>query len=201
MIAKSLGRLHKVKATGQDSLGNKYASVEMMWNTETDPNYIEIVKNMSEEEQSKQRIGSKEQWYKGAVDYWDSQEATYDGVLGGYGAVHPVDSDTSTNMIVGQKDVISGFGSALDCGAGIGRIGKEVLKPLFAEVDILEPSATQINKAREFFSEGREFYQMGLESFNYEHKYDCVWLQWCLCYLTDTDLIEFLEKTKHTGLA
>ena len=41
---------------------------------------------------------------------------------------------------------------------------------------------------------------MGLESFNYEHRYDCVWVQWCLCYLTDNDLVEFLEKTKKTGL-
>ena len=113
---------------------------------------------MSEEEKNKPRIGSKEQWYKGAVDYWDVQDATYGGVLGGYEEVHIVDSDTSRNMIMGQKDNISGFDSALDCGAGIGRIAKETLKPMFNEVDILEPSKTQIDEAKTFFSEGRQFY-------------------------------------------
>ena len=168
MIAKSLGKLNQVKATGQDSLGNKYASIELMWQSETDPKYIELVKQMNEEEKNKPRVGSKEQWYKGAVEYWDQQDATYDGVLGGYERVHPVDKDTSQNMILEQKDIISGFDSALDCGAGIGRIAKEILKPYFADVDLLEPSSTQINKARTFFEEGRNFYQKGLQEFEYE---------------------------------
>ena len=86
---------------------------------------------MNEDEKSKQRVGSKQQWYKGSVKYWDEQEPNYEGVLGGYGKVHPVDSDTSKMMIEEFKDRISGFNSALDCGAGIGRIAKEVLKPTF----------------------------------------------------------------------
>ena len=110
------------------------------------------------EEKDKPRIGSKEQWYKGAVEYWDNQDATYDGVLGGYEKVHPVDADTSSNMIKEQKDLISGCDSALDCGAGIGRIGKEILKPFFENVDLLEPSSTQIDKARDFFPEARAYY-------------------------------------------
>ncbi len=37
---------------------------------------------------------------------------------------------------------------------------------------------------------------MGLQEFQFEFKYDIVWVQWVLCYLTDEDLIAFLHKCK-----
>ena len=52
--------------------------------------------------------------------------------------------------------------SALDCGAGIGRITKTVLKPVFENVDLLEPSITQLNEARNYCPEARNFYHKGL---------------------------------------
>ena len=75
------------------------------------------------------------------MDYWDSQPATIDGVLGGYEAIHEVESDTSTRMIQQFKHMLPALDSALDCGAGIGRITKKVLKPVFANVDLCEPSS------------------------------------------------------------
>jgi protein N-terminal methyltransferase len=40
-------------------------------------------------------------------------------------------------------------------------------------------------------------YQVGLQDFEYERTdYDCIWLQWVLCYLTDQDLIKFFKKSK-----
>jgi len=66
--------------------------------------------------------------------------------------------------------------SALDCGAGIGRITKRVLKPLFSQVDLVEPSSVQLNQAKEYVPEARNFYLKGLQEFNYEHRYDCIWI-------------------------
>jgi len=43
-------------------------------------------------------------------------------VLGGYERVHDVDSKTSIMMIDSYKDRISGFDTAVDFGAGIGRV-------------------------------------------------------------------------------
>ena len=60
--------------------------------------------------------------------------------MGGYGIVHPVDSDTSGKMIDDFKDRISGFNTAIDMGAGIGRISKATLIPRFKEVDLVEPA-------------------------------------------------------------
>lgn len=49
--------------------------------------------------------------------------------------------------------------------------------------------------------EARNFYLKGLQEFQYEHKYDAIWIQWVLCYLTDNDIAEFLQKTKEEGLS
>jgi len=61
-------------------------------------------------------------------------------------------------MINTYKDMLPSLNSALDCGAGIGRITKSVLKPIFENVDLVEPSAVQLNEARIYCSEGRNFY-------------------------------------------
>lgn len=41
-------------------------------------------------------------------------------------------------------------GKALDCGAGIGRVSKRLLLPLFSEVDLLEQNPAFLEKARTF---------------------------------------------------
>ena len=134
------------------------------------------------------------------MDYWDQQPATIDGVLGGYENIHPVDSDTSKTMIQAFKHMLPATNSALDCGAGIGRITKNVLKPVFENVDLVEPSIVQLDEARNYCPEARNYYHKGIQEFNYENRYDCVWIQWVLCYLTDNDIAEFLVKTKNNGL-
>ena len=44
MINKSLGKLHKVRAQGEDNQGNSYQSLEEMWRSQLDPAYIEAKK-------------------------------------------------------------------------------------------------------------------------------------------------------------
>ena len=172
-----------------------------MWDDQLNPDYINMIKNVSEEEKEKPRIGNKENWYTGSKDYWNSQPTTVDGVLGGYGVIHETDSDTSAIMIEGTRSFISGFDQALDCGAGIGRITKTTLLPAgFKAVDLLEPAPLQLEQAKLHVPEARNFYCAGLQEFDYQTRYDALWVQWCLCYLTDSDLSEFLAKTKRDGL-
>lgn len=104
-------------------------------------------------------------------------------------------------MIKRFKNLMPGMKAALDCGAGIGRVAKKVLKPIFSAVDLVEPSSVQLDKARKFVPEARNFYEQGLQEFSYKDcKYDAVWIQWVLCYLTDDDIVSFLVKTKLDGL-
>jgi len=42
------------------------------------------------------------------------------------------------------------MGRALDCGAGIGRVSKLVLLPLFKEVDLLEQNPAFLDKAKTY---------------------------------------------------
>lgn len=55
-----------------------------------------------------------------------------------------------------------------------------------------------ITKAKEILKDNnvRKFYCKGLQNFNFEHKYDCIWLQWVLTYLNDEDSIAFLMRAK-----
>ena len=100
----------------------------------------------------------RESWYSGSLQYWNKQAPTIDGVLGGYGSVHPDDSFISLKMIEKFKDRISGFESAIDCGAGIGRITKETLLKKFKNVDLLEPAPTLIDEAKKQVPQVRSFY-------------------------------------------
>lgn len=49
---------------------------------------------------TKDADGTHETWYKKAVQYWDQQEASYDGVLGGYGHVSDADVADSRQLLL-----------------------------------------------------------------------------------------------------
>ena len=51
-------------------------------------------------------------------------------------------------MLDAFKDKISGWDTAIDCGAGIGRITKETLLSRFKHVDLLEPAPALLAEAR-----------------------------------------------------
>ncbi|EFN51806.1 hypothetical protein CHLNCDRAFT_27478 [Chlorella variabilis] len=154
------------------------------------------------------------QWYTTAVDYWDKQEASVNGVLGGYGHLTTADVRDSRAFLqkaygtplaeaeAGKRRLV-----ALDCGAGVGRVSEQLLLHHFQEVDLVEPSAHLLDTARKSLG-GRgkhgwprghkavNFYQAGIEQHHPEPgRYDVVWLQWAALYLTDEDLIAFLQRS------
>lgn len=141
--------------------------------------------------------------YKKASEYWAEIPPTLDGVLGGFGFISDIDIDGSTLFL---KSILSidnapGTGIALDCGAGIGRITKYLLAPHFDTVDVIEPDEKFINSISNFVGEYKEklgvLYKESLQKFEHERKYDIIWNQWVLGYLTDTDLITYLIKCRY----
>lgn len=50
-------------------------------------------------QRAKGNDGSHKEWYQGAVSYWDRQEASYDGVLGGFGYVSDYDISDSKALL------------------------------------------------------------------------------------------------------
>ena len=85
-------------------------------------------------------------------------------------------------------------------------MSEQLLLHHFGTVDVLEPSAHLLNKARTVLADptsfgapaghkAGNFYQQGLESWQPEAwRYDCIWVQWCLLYLTDGDAVAFLQR-------
>lgn len=51
-------------------------------------------------EKTKDQDGQHDTWYKKAVSYWDQQEASYDGVLGGFGHVSDIDIRDSKQVLL-----------------------------------------------------------------------------------------------------
>lgn len=91
---------------------------------------------------------------------------------------------------------------ALDCGAGIGRVTKNLLLDYFHKVDLLDVNQSFLNEARQHI--GPDIYDQrigqafcsSLHQFNPSDdlKYDLIWCQWVTGHLTDDHLIDFLHK-------
>lgn len=137
-------------------------------------------------------------------EYWATISPTVNGMLGGFGSVSNLDIQTSKAFL--QKLFVSeprpGRDHALDCGAGIGRISKHLLLPLFDRVDMLEQCERFVQKAKEYigprlFRKVGNIFAVGLEEFASDGTtYDVIWIQWVVAYVDDDALVEFLKTCK-----
>ena len=39
-----------------------------------------------------------------------------------------------------------------------------------------------------------------MQDFTFLTKYDCIWVQWCFCYLKQKEIYKFLRRAKKRGL-
>eukprot|EP00929_Paragymnodinium_shiwhaense_P080147 TRINITY_DN41786_c0_g1_i1.p1 TRINITY_DN41786_c0_g1~~TRINITY_DN41786_c0_g1_i1.p1 ORF type:complete len:699 (-),score=159.02 TRINITY_DN41786_c0_g1_i1:46-2094(-) len=158
------------------------------------------------------------QWYTRSQAFWDKKEASLLGVMDGRPETSEVDLMASAAFLEAaftplgmQKPLLPPSAScatalghelvALDCGAGIGRVAEGLLSRYFHKVDLLEPSAGLLGKARQVYAEtswARHFVEAVLQDLPLlpGAPYDLIWIQWVLLYLTDIDLIAFLRHAK-----
>jgi protein N-terminal methyltransferase len=159
--------------------------------------------NGTEDSEDNQNIATdnnkrQRRWYREGAKYWETQEATVNGVLGGFGHLSPVDIDSSKEFLLElDKSQPVTFGRAIDCGAGVGRIAEKLLCALFSQVDLVEQNAAYVEKARETIKHKHmnEFHVAGLQDFDFGvHRYDCIWIQWVIGHLTDKDFVAFMQR-------
>lgn len=126
-------------------------------------------------------------------------------MLGGFGMINQSDIDNSNQFL---RDIFKTKPApnrkiACDCGAGIGRITKHLLMPLFATVDLVEPQHKFTDKIHDYISSNQPglmnklgtIYNVGLQEFVPDAgKYDVIWCQWVLGHLRDTDFIAFFKR-------
>ncbi|ELU10174.1 hypothetical protein CAPTEDRAFT_167605 [Capitella teleta] len=148
---------------------------------------------------------NQDPFYGNAKDYWAGIPATVDGMLGGFSHISSTDVAGSTKFL---RRFVSGAGAktsknrALDCGAGIGRVTKMLLLPLFKCVDMVELTQSLLDEAPKYLGEDNakrveRFICSGLQDFSPEpNRYDVIWSQWVLGHLTDEDLVEFFKRCK-----
>ncbi|XP_053229550.1 N-terminal Xaa-Pro-Lys N-methyltransferase 1 isoform X1 [Podarcis raffonei] len=149
-------------------------------------------------------VENEKEFYSKAKKYWKDIPATVDGMLGGYGHISSIDIDSSRKFLLRfllDEPNRTGTSRALDCGAGIGRITKRLLLPLFGTVDMVDVTADFLNQARTYLGEEgrrvRNYYCCGLQDFSPEPSaYDVIWIQWVIGHLTDDHLSSFLKRCR-----
>ncbi|KAK2818793.1 hypothetical protein Q5P01_024354 [Channa striata] len=123
-------------------------------------------------------------------------------MLGGYGNISSIDINGSKAFLrkfLGDEEGKTGTGFALDCGAGIGRITKRLLLPLFSTVDLVDVTQEFLDKAKTYLGDESKrvgnYFCSGLQDFVPESgRYDVIWIQWVIGHLTDDHLIKFLQR-------
>ncbi|EGX90742.1 DUF858 domain protein [Cordyceps militaris CM01] len=136
--------------------------------------------------------------------YWENAEATDDGMLGGiptfkaYSHISRMDIQASRAFLarlgIGLKANRALVKSAVDAGAGI---TTNLLLHVADEVDVVEPVA-RFTEPLKGTKGVRQIYNVGLEEWQpiQGTKYDIIWTQWCLGYLTDAQILKYLEVCK-----
>lgn len=119
-------------------------------------------------------------------------------MLGASGHFHKAEIEESRAFIESLRFV--GRERALDCGAGIGRISKHLLCPLFKTTDVLEASRKLLARAKaELPPESiGEFIAKSIEHVAFRHTYDLIAMNWVVAYLLDDDFVTFLQRCRKT---
>lgn len=142
----------------------------------------------------------EDKYYQDAKKYWSTISPTVDGMLGGFGSISFTDIRGSEQFLKNlfKLKPVPGRGQALDCGAGIGRVSKNLLMNLFERVDLAEQDAQFCATAeKDLRPTGKlgTVYNVGLQEFcPKEGTYDVIWSQWVLGHLTDGDIVEFFFR-------
>ncbi len=143
---------------------------------------------------------SNEELSKKQAAYWVACAPTIDGMLGGYGYIHDVDVQGSTDFLrqlFPDASVITS-GRALDCGAGIGRISKHVLGPVgFQKIDLMDVCPKFLDVARTSVNPEQlgDLFESSFDAFTFlERKWTLIWMQWCAIYLRDDEFVSFFAR-------
>lgn len=143
----------------------------------------------------------EKEFYTAAAKYWERIPPTVDGMLGGFGFISPTDIAGSVKFLKNLFELEDAPSKtwALDCGAGIGRITKNLLINYFKRVDLVEQNPKFLEAAKKsldcYSARIGEYYPIGLQDFcPIPDTYDVIWCQWVLGHLQDDHFVNFFKK-------
>lgn len=177
VVEYTIEHLEGATFVGSDTNGHQYVSIDDMW--------------------SGQNLKT---WYSESLAYYDENcPSTVDGVLGGLGEVSDAD-------LAGSRSFVESLGfsansrkkMACECGAGIGRVSKGLLLDVCDRCDVVESCSRLLYAAPDYIGEESHrcrFFCTQLQDWVPQaNKYDLIWVQWTVIYLTDADLVMFLQR-------
>ena len=155
-----------------------------------------------------------ETWYENGKQFWAAQTAKDDnGVLCGSASVHEADIADSRRFLHEVYEDGNPIWPptdgrrtrALDVGAGIGRVSRDLLLKECDLVDLVDGNINFIEQAKATLSNRGDDGARGLlgrcivadlQSYVPDEKcqYDLIWIQWVSCHLKDDDLVHALSK-------
>eukprot|EP01057_Protomagalhaensia_wolfi_P000580 Protomagalhaensia_wolfi_Nauph_80__579@NODE_1328_length_1587_cov_34_045220_g1026_i0_p1_GENE_NODE_1328_length_1587_cov_34_045220_g1026_i0NODE_1328_length_1587_cov_34_045220_g1026_i0_p1_ORF_typecomplete_len251_score42_13Methyltransf_PK/PF05891_12/2_7e56Methyltransf_2/PF00891_18/6e15Methyltransf_25/PF13649_6/1_2e03Methyltransf_25/PF13649_6/2_5e13Methyltransf_23/PF13489_6/3_5e13Methyltransf_31/PF13847_6/1e10NodS/PF05401_11/6_5e10Ubie_methyltran/PF01209_18/1e08Methyltransf_11/PF08241_12/1_4e08Methyltr len=145
----------------------------------------------------------------GSLAYWARQDATIDGVMGGFGHLDCIDVKDSKQFL--RKVIVKltkkhlrtpQWESVADLGAGVGRVTKEVLShlPTATKFHIVEPVDHLIEAAKvnlQSLGNRITFSAVTLQDFHPpEAAYDVIWIQWALMYVDECSIVALLRRLR-----
>ncbi|TDH71744.1 hypothetical protein CCR75_003526 [Bremia lactucae] len=201
----------KIEPHAEFESNTEFRSVFSMWQAELGKTVNELKENDTINTLESTTDTPRElAWYAKAHKYWDDEvncPLTDNGVLGGFAFVSGVDIRESKRFLKQVRETIKPdwvCHAAADCGAGIGRVSKLLLLPMFDHVDLVEQSPRLLRGVPEYLGADenlqvrvRHLYCMGLQDFEPAcASYDLIWMQWVVVHLNDLDLVHFLKRCK-----
>ncbi|KAF3895822.1 Alpha N-terminal protein methyltransferase [Trichophyton interdigitale] len=134
--------------------------------------------------------------------FWQGKNGNEDEMIGTAEAqpgMSEVDLQGSREFLaklgIGTGQGLRTLTNALEGGAGIGRVTQGVLLELAEQVDVIEPV---VKFTEELYGRSgiRDIFNFGLEEWDpaKDVEYDLIWNQWCLCHLTDEQLVRYLKR-------
>lgn len=148
-----------------------------------------------------------EKFYELGKKFWEESSPTVNALLGGFGHVSTCDIQTSKmflNLFLMSKANPLGRHRALDCGAGIGRVTKNLLLCYFSKVDMVEQNNAFLEQSYGYMPDDPDQKNCvdrricsPLQSFMPEAtSYDLIWCQWILSHIVSEDIVKFLRRCK-----
>ncbi|KAI5789720.1 alpha-N-methyltransferase NTM1 [Peziza echinospora] len=154
-----------------------------------------------------------------AIEYWEQIPTSLAGIMGGYPQISRIDIISSTAFLTklgftAPPNPSQPAARGADCGAGIGRITKDLLTKFCTTTDVIEPvvkftdevstsapfaSLREAGKIGKIINKGLEDWDPTATAAEWAIDgkpvgYDIIWNQWCVGHLRDADLVQYLRR-------
>ncbi|KAK8035468.1 hypothetical protein PG993_010463, partial [Apiospora rasikravindrae] len=140
----------------------------------------------------------------GGRQYWESTKAYLLGGVppdAGFANISKIDLQNSRAFLaelgIGSTHDRRAVKIALEGGAGTGRVTEGLLSNIAEHIDVVEP-VVKFTAGLQGKSKVRTVFNVGLDKWQSTEGvyYDLIWTQWCVGYLADSQLIDYLKHCK-----